>query len=88
MLSWRPPWSSAIAAFSALVIILHLPNVGLLSHLFHRRLPLFFPWFLLLQARTFANKVSFPMGIFALYTTFTTYAVTRRRPPFPSIPNE
>jgi hypothetical protein len=55
-----------------------------------------------------ADEVSFPMGIFALYTMFTTYAVplaslviphpsffvpaillfTRRRPPFPSIPNK
>ena len=30
--------------------------------------------FLLLQARTFTSKVSFPMGIFALYIMFTTYA--------------
>ena len=75
MLPQRSPRSSVIASFSAFVIVLHLPEVGLLATCSVVACPFSSPQFLLLQARTFANEVSFPMGIFALYTMFTTYAV-------------
>jgi len=58
-------------------ILLHLchrPKVSLLATCSVVACPFSSPRFLLLQARTFANKVSFPMGIFALYIIFTTYA--------------
>ena len=75
MLPRRSPRSSAIVSFSTFVIVLHLPEVSLLATCSVVACPFSSLRFLLLQARTFANEVSFPMGISALYTMFTTYAV-------------
>jgi hypothetical protein len=108
MLPRRSPRSSAIVSFSTFVIVLHLPEVSLLATCSVVACPFSSLRFLLLHARTFTNKLNFPMGIFALYIMFTTYAAplaslltprpsffvpaillfTRRRPPFPSIPNK
>ena len=79
-----PLWqSSTFASFSALVIVLHLPKVGLLAICSIVTCPFSSLWFLLLQAHTFSNKVSFPMGIFALYTMFTIYAAPLASPVIP-----
>jgi len=74
MLSQRSPRSSAIASFSALVIVLHLPKVSLPATCSVVACPFSSSQSFLLRARTFANKVSLLMGIFVLYTMFTTYA--------------
>jgi len=65
------PCFSAIARFSAfsstpLALVLHLSNVGLLSTCPVAAFPFPSPPFLLLQAYTFANKVSVSMSIFSL----------------------
>ena len=79
-----PLWqSSTIASFSALVIVLHLPKVGQLATCSIIACPFSSLWFLLLQARTFSNKVSLPMGISVLYTMFTTYAAPLASPVIP-----
>ena len=71
MLPRHSPRSSAIVSF---VIVLHLPEVSLLATCSVVTCPFSSLRFLLLHACTFTNKLNFPMGIFALYIMFTTYA--------------
>ena len=54
-----------------LVLVHHLPSVDLLATCPVTAFPFSSPRVLLLEARTFANKVNFLMSIFALYTIFT-----------------